>query len=255
MLAQLSVADALMLSESYATLALSMSKISGIYKKAVDNEGGLFPKKAVKDPNAPKKPFTPYIMFCNDERDTIRKKFPDYTSQQVSRELGVAWKGLSEDDKAVYLTRHIRENEVYLKELEEYKAKQGTAATLDAVNLASPTDIPESAKLCYSDPEDPSESSDESLGSRKASSKSKRHSKLSDSSESEEEYEIEDDGETKVSSPKKRAKLNGLHSNGARGKDYSAGESSSANTSPESTPPPSKGRVDASKKKIKKRSK
>ncbi|KAK9695028.1 Alpha-ketoglutarate-dependent dioxygenase alkB 4, partial [Basidiobolus ranarum] len=173
-LAQLSVADAALLSEHYSSLALSMTRISEIYKKVVEHEGGLFTKKAIKDPNAPKKPFTPYILFCNDARDKIRDKFPKYTSQQVSRELGVAWKSLNEEDKSVYLTRHIRDNERYLRELEEYKAKSGATATLEAAELTSPTEI---APLIEqndfgSDPEG-SESSDENLNSGNHKSKNK----------------------------------------------------------------------------------
>ncbi|KAK9702220.1 Alpha-ketoglutarate-dependent dioxygenase alkB 4, variant 2 [Basidiobolus ranarum] len=230
------------LSENYSTLAASMLKISEIYKKAVENEGSLLPKKAAKDPNAPKKPFTPYILFCNDERDTIRKKFPKYTSQQISRELGVAWKGLSEDDKAVYLTRHIRENEVYGRELEEYKAKQGVTATLEAANLISPTEIPAPMKLTDSEPEEASELSDNSSDLGKHSTKG--------SSESEGEYEIDDDGEAKPESPKKRTKTNGQYYKVNGGKKRVSDDSSTAASSPESTPPPpSRDRASLQKKK------
>ncbi|ORX88360.1 HMG-box [Basidiobolus meristosporus CBS 931.73] len=248
--AQLSVADAAQLSECYASLALSMSRIAEIYKKVVENDGSLFPKKAAKDPNAPKKPFTPYIMFCNDERDNIRQKFPNYTSQQISRELGVAWKSLIEEDKAVYLTRHIRDNERYLREVEEYKAKLGPAAALDATELVPTADMPSLIKPTAFD----SDSSEENLDSRRHGSKSKGRVRFSASSASEDEYEIEDDGEAKIESLLKRPKLNGHSYNGQDKQKFQ--EAPSITPTPESTPPPaSKDRTISQKRKSKKRMK
>ncbi|ORX94682.1 HMG-box [Basidiobolus meristosporus CBS 931.73] len=117
---EISLADATTLFENYSTAAICFSRMADVYKKVVDLEGSLIQKKAAKDPNAPKKPFTPYIQFCNEEREHIRKEFPSYTSQDVSRELGNAWKSLSETDKGTYLKKYESENAAYKVELEEY---------------------------------------------------------------------------------------------------------------------------------------
>ncbi|KAK9767370.1 non-histone protein [Basidiobolus ranarum] len=118
--AEISLADATILAENFSTVALCMSRISEVYKKVVDLEGSLVQKKLPKDPNAPKKPFTPYIQFCNEERDHIRKERPNSTSQDVSRELGSAWKALNETEKEAYIKKYESENAAYKIELEEY---------------------------------------------------------------------------------------------------------------------------------------
>lgn len=57
--------------------------------------------KAVKDPNAPKKPSGPYIFFCNESREAVKKAHPEYAASDIFKALGAMWKELSDDKKAV----------------------------------------------------------------------------------------------------------------------------------------------------------
>ncbi|KAK9765097.1 High mobility group [Basidiobolus ranarum] len=144
--AEISLADAAVLSENYSNIAVCMSRIAEVYKKVVDMEGALVPKKAPKDPNAPKKPFTPYIQFCNDEREHIRKIHPTYTSQDVSRELGTAWKALSDADKEIYMKKYETENSAYKIELEEYNKHKLELETHDNEDASSEQSVEPAVK-------------------------------------------------------------------------------------------------------------
>lgn len=60
--------------------------------------------KKVKDANAPKRPTSPYINFCNANREKILAANPELRSKvtEVAKLLGQQWKGLSDTEKAKY---------------------------------------------------------------------------------------------------------------------------------------------------------
>ena len=47
--------------------------------------------KVKKDPNAPKRPRSSYIYFCNDKRSEIKEANPEMSPQAMSKELGRMW--------------------------------------------------------------------------------------------------------------------------------------------------------------------
>ena len=56
-------------------------------------------KRAKKDPNAPKKALSAYMLWLNDTRDEIKKDNPGISITELSKKAGVLWKAL--DDKTV----------------------------------------------------------------------------------------------------------------------------------------------------------
>lgn len=80
-------------------------------------------QKQMKDPNRPKKPMTAYMLFCNDNRDAVRKKSPDAKLGEVSKLLAEKWGKVSEKDKKKYNEKAEEEREKYEKEMIDYKCK------------------------------------------------------------------------------------------------------------------------------------
>ena len=76
--------------------------------------------KKLKDPNAPKKPKTSYMYFCDDFRKDITEKNPDLKMGGISKELGKIWNGYSDDDKEKYNELAKKDKNRYEDELEEY---------------------------------------------------------------------------------------------------------------------------------------
>ena len=46
-----------------------------------------------------------YILFCKEERDALKEENPDFSSQQLTKELGKAWNDLSQDEQEEYNER------------------------------------------------------------------------------------------------------------------------------------------------------
>jgi hypothetical protein len=57
--------------------------------------------RAKKDPNAPKKSLTDYMLFQQEKRAQVKEDHPDATFGEIGKHLGDMWKRLDEDDKKV----------------------------------------------------------------------------------------------------------------------------------------------------------
>lgn len=53
-------------------------------------------KKANKDPNAPKRPASAYLMYQNEVRDQFKSSNPEVPYQDVLKMIGDSWKNLAE---------------------------------------------------------------------------------------------------------------------------------------------------------------
>ena len=57
----------------------------------------LLAGKTLKDPNAPKRAKSAYLLFCSENRDKVKKELGDCSNVDVTKELGVRWNILKED--------------------------------------------------------------------------------------------------------------------------------------------------------------
>ena len=57
--------------------------------------------KAKKDPNAPKKPMTPFMLWLKDNRSKIKEDNPGISVIDVGKKAGVLWKNVSTTEKKV----------------------------------------------------------------------------------------------------------------------------------------------------------
>ncbi len=58
-------------------------------------------EKAPKDPNAPKRPPSAYLLFQNDVRKDMQEKLPGKTYREVLTEISKRWTAMTEEQKAV----------------------------------------------------------------------------------------------------------------------------------------------------------
>jgi len=77
-------------------------------------------KKAKKDPNAPKKGLSTYMLFCKEMRSKLKEESPELTFGELGKLLGQKYKELSAEEKTKYdvlaaadKVRYERENKVY----------------------------------------------------------------------------------------------------------------------------------------------
>tara|TARA_B100001094_G_C18145745_1_gene780557 strand:+ start:86 stop:466 length:381 start_codon:yes stop_codon:yes gene_type:complete len=76
--------------------------------------------KKMKDPNAPKKPKTAFMMFCNEYRPIFQKENPEVKMGGISKLLGQKWKSLSEEEKEKYCILNEEDKQRFKNEMEDY---------------------------------------------------------------------------------------------------------------------------------------
>ncbi|QLQ80370.1 hypothetical protein HG537_0D03710 [Torulaspora globosa] len=74
-----------------------------------------------RDPNMPKRPTNAYLLFCEMNKEKMRKN----GSQDVSKDLTEAWKTLNEHDRSPYYKLYNEDRARYQKEMEVYSSKMG----------------------------------------------------------------------------------------------------------------------------------
>lgn len=75
----------------------------------------------MKDPHAPKKPLSGYMMFCNDKRQDLKNDKPELSMTDCAKHLGAMWKALDEEQKKEYKIQAAAEKEKYTELHDEYK--------------------------------------------------------------------------------------------------------------------------------------
>ena len=75
-------------------------------------------RRATKDPNEPKRPWSAYFYFCDEHRKDVREQNPEFKLTDVAKALGKMWSECTE--KHIYEEKSLKAKEVYKKELEEY---------------------------------------------------------------------------------------------------------------------------------------
>jgi hypothetical protein len=76
--------------------------------------------KKLKDPDAPKKPLSPYLAFYKQQVQAIKKKYGLSSAPEMSKKAGELWKGLSSKEKAKYEKLASQDKERYENEKKEY---------------------------------------------------------------------------------------------------------------------------------------
>ncbi|MDX2393582.1 HMG-box domain-containing protein [Streptomyces sp. DK15] len=77
-------------------------------------------KAKKRDPHAPKKPKSPYLLFTMAKRPNLP---PDVLASvsASAKVLGELWKGLPQSEKAVYEEAALQDRERYRRAMKEYE--------------------------------------------------------------------------------------------------------------------------------------
>jgi hypothetical protein len=95
-------------------------------KKLIPKESSTKGKnKKEKDPAAPKRPKSSYIIFCGAKRDEIKKKNPEMKATEITKKLGEMWKALNDKQKKKYVDDANKDKERYEGEMNEYVPSEG----------------------------------------------------------------------------------------------------------------------------------
>jgi hypothetical protein len=78
--------------------------------------------KAKKDPNAPKKPLSAYMLFAKENREKIKKENSDATFGEIGRKLGEAWRSIDKKNKDKFIKKSEKDKDRYNQEIVDYKS-------------------------------------------------------------------------------------------------------------------------------------
>merc|ERR1711916_376216 len=85
-------------------------------------KGGVKKERKAKDPNAPKRPLSSYMLFCQEKREEVKSKNKDAKATEISKILGEMWSKVSDSEKK---NQDMQEKAKarYEKEKEAYEKK------------------------------------------------------------------------------------------------------------------------------------
>ncbi|KAJ1730552.1 non-histone protein [Coemansia biformis] len=112
---------------------------AGVDQAGATPTAGTRRLRVEKDPNAPKRPANAFVLYCQVERPNIKSAGTELTSSELTKAMGVKWKGLSKDEKQQYYDLYEREMDRYHREMVTYKGAAAPAA--DPTQLADTADV------------------------------------------------------------------------------------------------------------------
>lgn len=93
------------------------SKYTGPWKVPVE--------KTQRDPNAPKRPISAFLLFSNSNRSAVKRSKPEATNAEVSRTLAALWKGLPKESRQLYVDKEQQLREQYKVAVAKWRAQEG----------------------------------------------------------------------------------------------------------------------------------
>jgi hypothetical protein len=91
-------------------------------------------KRARKDPSAPKRPMSAFLMFAQTRRTELRRKNPGSKNTEVSQILGEMWRNMSSEERLPFVDKEESERAAYKTKFAEWRAE--TEARADAERRA-----------------------------------------------------------------------------------------------------------------------
>jgi len=80
--------------------------------------------KGNKDPNAPKKPMSAYILYSNSRRAAVREENPGMKFGQITQTIAAQFRTLEGKEKRIWEKKSTKEKERYRREMANYSAPE-----------------------------------------------------------------------------------------------------------------------------------
>lgn len=80
-----------------------------------NGQGQPIPKVSKRLGYAPKRPLSAFILFCKDNRHTVKRANPEMTMAQVSSVMSVHWRDADRETRLKYQRLSAKQRERYRK--------------------------------------------------------------------------------------------------------------------------------------------
>ena len=74
-------------------------------------------EKKKKDPSAPKRPRSAYILFCTDIREKIKEENPEVHNNELMKYMAAKWSNISDKKKAKYTKKALKDKNTFSKRI------------------------------------------------------------------------------------------------------------------------------------------
>ena len=78
--------------------------------------------KKVKDPKAPKRGLTAWIIYTTEQRPKFKAENPEKSNTELTTLMSQEWRNMTDGDKKKYTDLAVVDKERYMKEKEEYES-------------------------------------------------------------------------------------------------------------------------------------
>ncbi|KAJ7638384.1 hypothetical protein FB45DRAFT_902678 [Roridomyces roridus] len=174
-----------------------------------------------KDPNAPKRPASSYLMFQNDIRKELKEKFPNLSHTELIDLIKTQWKDMPEAKRQKYSDQVVRDKERYAAEksarshvpnakveaeaaLKKPRQRKSKAEKVVTPAVVAPATDEEAPRTSEGEEDDDEEDEDEEEEEERKPQRSAAPARASTTSEDEdEEDEDEEEEEEEEPAPKK----------------------------------------------------
>jgi len=79
------------------------------------------PKRAKKDPNAPKRPMSAFLFYSQMMRSKVKRENPGLSNTEVSKVLADLWKAAPERERKIHIDKEAEERAVYKVAMKEWR--------------------------------------------------------------------------------------------------------------------------------------
>lgn len=88
-------------------------------------------EKRLRDPDAPKRPPSAYLLFQNEVRQEIRKKHPGMPYSEVLGKVSEAWKALTDEQRRVYQDKTTENMATWNQQKKDHEATMAQTTPLE----------------------------------------------------------------------------------------------------------------------------
>lgn len=78
-------------------------------------------KKAYKDPNAPKRPMSAFLMYSNGRRAAVKKEHPEFSNGEISRLLSEMWRAAPDEERQKYIKEEFELRQKYKVDIAKWR--------------------------------------------------------------------------------------------------------------------------------------
>jgi hypothetical protein len=81
-------------------------------------------RKRLKDPDAPKRPMSAFLMYSNGKRAAVKREKPSLSNADISRLLAERWRSAPAEERKIFIDLELKQRQKYKDKLVKWRIEQ-----------------------------------------------------------------------------------------------------------------------------------